>query len=132
MYRIVIADSRAPRDGAFIESIGYYHPLSNPSTIVVDAERARHWLAKGAQPSDRVWKLFAIQGVAEMPEELKRRIELRRQRAQEAKAQAAAAPSEASAEEPTTEGTGEAAASEAARAEASAEESEAPAESEES
>ena len=84
MYRIVVADSRAPRDGAFVESIGYYHPLDNPSTIVLDNERARHWLDKGAMPSDRVAKLLAIQGVQEIPAKLKTRIALGEQRAKDA------------------------------------------------
>lgn len=84
MYRIVVADSRAPRDGAFVEALGYYHPLDNPSTIVVDAERARHWLDRGAQPSDRVAKLLAVQNIAEIPAKLQTRIALGEQRAREA------------------------------------------------
>ena len=84
MYRIVVADSRAPRDGAFVESIGYYHPLENPSTIVLDDDRARHWLDKGAQPSDRVAKLLAIQGIAPLPPKLMTRIALGKRRAEEA------------------------------------------------
>ena len=79
MYRIVVADSRAPRDGAFVESIGYYHPLDDPSTIIIDAERARMWLDRGAQPSERVAKLFAIQSIMELPPKLKARIELVKQ-----------------------------------------------------
>jgi len=84
MYRIVVADSRAPRDGAFVESIGYYHPLNNPSTIVLDQERAKMWLDKGAQPSDRVAKILAIEGVAEIPRKLATRIALGEQRAKDA------------------------------------------------
>ncbi len=84
MYRIVVADSRAPRDGAFVEVIGHYQPLVTPSTIVIDADRARHWLDHGAQPSDRVAKLLAIQGIAELPAKLKARMELGQQRAKEA------------------------------------------------
>ncbi len=102
MYRIVVADSRAPRDGAFVEVLGQYHPLANPSTIVLDAERARHWLDRGAQPSDRVAKLLAIEGVAELPAKLKTRIELGEQRAKEAKEAKAKATAEA-AEEPKAE-----------------------------
>jgi len=79
MYRIVVADSRAPRDGAFVESIGYYQPLDDPSTIVINAERARLWLERGAQPSERVAKLFAIQSIMELPSKLKARIELVKQ-----------------------------------------------------
>ena len=90
MYRIVVADSHSPRDGAFVESIGYYHPLNNPSTVVLDQERARMWLDRGAQPSDRVAKIFAIQGIAEIPAKLATRIALGEQRAKEAAAAASA------------------------------------------
>ena len=114
MYRIVIADSRAPRDGAFVESIGYYHPMDNPSTIVVDSERARHWLDRGAQPSDRVAKLFAIQEIAELPPKLKTHIALGEQRAKEAaKAKPMAEAAEAPAEAAAAEAPAEAAAAEA-------------------
>ncbi|MDR0936825.1 MAG: 30S ribosomal protein S16 [Oscillospiraceae bacterium] len=51
-YRVVVADSRAPRDGRFIEEIGTYNPLTNPSEIKIDAERAKYWLGTGAQPTD--------------------------------------------------------------------------------
>ena len=64
-YRVVAADSRSPRDGRFIEIIGEYHPLDNPSTIRIDAERALHWLRVGAQPTDQVKKLLRIEGVWE-------------------------------------------------------------------
>ena len=84
MYRIVVADSRAPRDGAFVESLGYYHPMDNPSTIVIDEERAKHWLEKGALPSDRVAKILKIQGLAELPPKLAARIALGDQRAKDA------------------------------------------------
>jgi len=63
IYRIMVADSRAPRDGRFIESIGLYNPQTDPSTIELDVEKAKEWLAKGAQPSGTVRKLFAIKGV---------------------------------------------------------------------
>ncbi len=86
MYRIVVADSHAPRDGAFVENIGYYHPLDDPSTIVLDEERAKHWLGKGAQPSTRVAKIFQIQGVAEVSKKVATRIALGEQRKAEAKA----------------------------------------------
>ena len=58
-YRIVVADSRAPRDGANIEIIGHYNPLTEPPTIVINEERATHWLEHGAQPSEAVAKLLA-------------------------------------------------------------------------
>ncbi len=62
-YRIVVADSRKARDGGFIESIGYYNPQTEPSTVVVDEERARYWLGCGAQPSDTVRKLLSLKGI---------------------------------------------------------------------
>ncbi len=64
-YRVVAADKRAPRNGKFIEIIGEYHPLDNPSTIKIDEERALHWLRHGAQPSSQVEKLLRIVGVWE-------------------------------------------------------------------
>jgi small subunit ribosomal protein S16 len=63
-YRIVVADSRAPRDGRFIESIGYYNPQQEPSLIEIDAAKAQDWLAKGAQPSDAVRKLLKAKGLS--------------------------------------------------------------------
>ena len=57
-YRIVIADSRSPRDGRFIEQIGYYNPLTNPADIKIDAEKAKTWLANGAQPTETVRSLL--------------------------------------------------------------------------
>jgi small subunit ribosomal protein S16 len=62
-YRIVAADSRSPRDGAFIESVGYYDPIPDPATINVNLDRARHWLSVGAQPTDTVRSLFRKAGV---------------------------------------------------------------------
>ncbi len=64
IWRIVVADQRSPRDGRVIETIGHYNAQTEPSTIRVDEERARHWLDRGAQPSDQVRKLLRIQGVA--------------------------------------------------------------------
>ena len=86
MYRIIVADSRSPRDGDFVEAIGTYQPLANPSSIVLDGERAKLWLGRGAQPSDRVAKILAIQGVAEIPAKLATRIALGEQRAKDAAA----------------------------------------------
>jgi small subunit ribosomal protein S16 len=62
-YRIVAADSRSPRDGAFIESVGFYDPITDPATIKVNVERARHWLSVGAQPTDTVRSLLQKAGV---------------------------------------------------------------------
>ena len=57
-YRIVIADSRSPRDGRFIEQIGFYNPLTNPAEVKIDAEKAKAWLANGAQPTETVRSLL--------------------------------------------------------------------------
>ena len=57
-YRVVIADSRSPRDGRFIEQIGFYNPLSNPVDIRIDAEKAQKWLACGAQPTETAKSLL--------------------------------------------------------------------------
>src|SRR4051794_15223755 len=62
-YRVVIADARAPRDGRFLEIIGIYNPLTEPSTVVIDAAKAQKWLSHGAQPSDRVARLFKREGI---------------------------------------------------------------------
>jgi small subunit ribosomal protein S16 len=62
-YRVVVADSRMPRDGRYIESLGFYNPMTEPSTIELDAERALQWLKEGAQPSRQVENLLKIKGV---------------------------------------------------------------------
>ena len=62
-YRIVVADSRYPRDGRFIEDVGYYDPTKEPSVIKIDEEKAKTWLANGAQPTDTVKALLKIQGI---------------------------------------------------------------------
>ncbi len=62
-YRIVVADSRSPRDGRSIEEIGAYDPLTNPATITVDAEKAKAWIKNGAQPTDTVRGLLKKAGV---------------------------------------------------------------------
>jgi small subunit ribosomal protein S16 len=64
-YRFVVADVRSPRDGRFIEILGHYNPRTEPKTLVVDQEKAKEWLAKGAQPSDPVRRLFAELGLVE-------------------------------------------------------------------
>jgi small subunit ribosomal protein S16 len=64
-YRVVVADQRAPRDGRFIENIGKYHPLEDPSLIEIDEERALHWLRTGAQPSEQVQNLMTKIGIWE-------------------------------------------------------------------
>jgi len=62
-YRIVIADERSPRDGKFIDQVGTYNPLANPSEIKFDEEKAREWLKKGVHPTDTVKKLLQISGI---------------------------------------------------------------------
>ncbi len=62
-YRIVVADSRSPRDGRIIEEIGYYNPIAEPADIKVDADKAKAWLSTGAQPSDTVKDLLKKQGI---------------------------------------------------------------------
>ena len=64
-YRVIVADSRTPRNGRFIEEIGYYDPMQDPAVIKIDADKARDWLAKGAQPTDTVRDLFKKSGVVE-------------------------------------------------------------------
>ena len=63
IYRVVVADSRSPRDGRFIEIVGRYNPQTDPSTIELDETKVKDWLAKGAQPSDPVTKLIKAAGI---------------------------------------------------------------------
>src|SRR5215210_1878569 len=130
-YRIVVADSRAPRDGRFIEKLGTYNPLlakDSPERVKLDAERISHWLGVGAQPSDRVLRFLDAAGIRERParnnpnkgepgEKAKARVEEREGKAAAA-AEAAAAAANAPAEEPVVEE----AAAEEVTAEAPAEE----------
>ena len=62
-YRVVVADSRSPRDGAFIEIIGHYNPLTDPATVVIDEEKALKWLNLGAQPTNTVSSLLHKSGI---------------------------------------------------------------------
>ena len=62
-YRIVVADSRYPRDGRFIEQIGHYNPMTDPAEVVIDAEKATKWLKNGAQPTDTVRALLKKQNI---------------------------------------------------------------------
>jgi small subunit ribosomal protein S16 len=82
-YRVVVADSRSPRDGRFIENIGIYHPNNEPSRVEIDTDKARAWIAKGAQPTEAVVNLLAIAGMEEMAQ--------RKQAAKEQRAKVAAA-----------------------------------------
>ena len=63
IWRVVVADQRSPRDGRAIETIGRYNAQTEPSEIVLDEDRARHWLERGAQPTDTVRKLLRIKGI---------------------------------------------------------------------
>ncbi|HYZ47550.1 MAG TPA: 30S ribosomal protein S16 [Sphingomonas sp.] len=112
-YRIVVADSRSPRDGRFIEKIGTYNPLlakDSPERIKLDADRAKHWLSVGAQPTDRVLRFLDVAGIKERPsrnnpkkaepgEKAKERAEERAAKEAEAAEAAAAASAAAEVEE---------------------------------
>lgn len=69
-YRIVVADSRSPRDGRFIEEIGYYNPLTEPKTIKVDSEKVEKWLKNGAKPTETVERLLKDSGLYEKAEKV--------------------------------------------------------------
>ena len=64
-YRIVVADVRAPRDGAIVEQVGHYDPLKDPPAVVLNAERVKHWLGVGARPTDTVGRILEAQGLVE-------------------------------------------------------------------
>ena len=66
-YRVVVAESTAPRDGTFLEILGHYNPLTNPTTFEVNEERVREWLSRGATPSERVARLLSKRGLVEAP-----------------------------------------------------------------
>ena len=130
-YRIVVADSASPRDGRFVETLGYYKPLSDPARLVVDLERVDHWIGQGAQPSDTVRSLLnkarrggdSTVAIGELsPEEIKdlKEKRLAGRRKSETAAREAAAEAEAAAE------VAAAAAAEVEAAEAEAAEAEAP------
>jgi|TARA_B100000315_G_C14452775_1_gene529949 small subunit ribosomal protein S16 len=64
-YRLVVADARAPRNGAFISIIGHYNPMTDPKTVVIDEEKALYWLKNGAQPTDTATRLLTKVGIIE-------------------------------------------------------------------
>lgn len=77
VYRLVVADSRSPRDGRFIESIGFYDPLPNPAVVSIDAERVQLWLRRGARPSDSARQLLVKEGIlAARPFKITPRVEV--------------------------------------------------------
>ena len=71
-YRLVVADSRSPRDGRFIEHLGYYDPLTEPINVKIDVEKTMHWLLQGAQPSDSARSLLKREGILERLSEAKK------------------------------------------------------------
>ncbi len=116
VYRLVVADSRSPRDGRFIESIGFYDPLPNPAVVTIDAERVQLWLRRGARPSDSARQLLVKEGIlAARPFKITPRAEVAAEPAKPAaKAEAApaaeapaaeAAVAEPAVEEPAVEET---------------------------
>ncbi len=74
-YRLIVADVRAPRDGAFIDILGHYNPLTDPETVVIAEDKARHWLERGAQPTDTAARLLAKVGIIEESKARKEKIE---------------------------------------------------------
>jgi len=70
-YRLVVADVRAPRDGAFVDIIGHYNPLTDPETVVIKEDRAQYWLGKGAQPTDTAARLLTKAGIIEKSKPVK-------------------------------------------------------------
>ncbi len=90
-YRVVAADARSPRDGRFIEIVGTYNPRTEPSEITIDKAKAVHWLAVGAQPTERVQKLLEVSGAWEAWKDGKTPAELAEAAAAEKAAAAAAA-----------------------------------------
>ena len=114
----MVADSRAPRDGAFIAAIGHYNPLTDPETIVIDQEKAQSWLKSGAQPTDTAARLLAKAGIIEEPPARKEKMQAgapkgkvskkKKAKAEAPKVEAAAAePKAEAAEEPKAEVTEE-------------------------
>ena len=94
-YRVVVADQRAPRDGAVVEVLGHYNPRTEPKTLVLKEERVKYWLARGAQPSDTVHRLLAKEGLIDV--EPPKRLTKPSKAEQQAAATAAAAAAEAEA-----------------------------------
>jgi small subunit ribosomal protein S16 len=66
-YRMVVAESTSPRDGTFLEILGHYNPLTEPTTLVIKEDRVRAWLERGAQPTDRVARLLSSRGIVGAP-----------------------------------------------------------------
>ncbi len=127
-YRIVVADSRSPRDGRFIEKIGTYNPMvakDHPERVTLNGERAKHWLSVGAKPSDRVARFLGQAEIIPMPahpsQTKKNQPKAKAQERQKEREEAAKAAAEAPAEEAPAEAAAEEAPAEAAAEEAPAE-----------
>ena len=93
-YRLVVADSRSPRDGKFIEEIGFYDPLPNPATVRIDADKVHEWMRRGARPSDVARKLLEREGILQRSALSRRVVTPAAKPAEEAPAQAPAAEAE--------------------------------------
>jgi small subunit ribosomal protein S16 len=111
-YRLVVADSRSPRDGAFIETVGTYNPLTQPATVTVKEERVREWIGKGAVPSDRAAKILSERGLCDPPKFTPKAKQEKPAAETPAAAPAAAAPTAAPAAEAAAEAPAEEAAAE--------------------
>jgi small subunit ribosomal protein S16 len=132
-YRVVVADSRSPRDGRNIETIGHYRPRQDPAAVDIDGEKALSWLRKGAQPSEQVQKLLTVTGVWAQYESEKGRpadTKLTRRRIGDPKAEAKKAKKQAAAAEPAETAEAPAAEVEAPAADAESETSDEPVEAE--
>jgi small subunit ribosomal protein S16 len=121
VYRLVVADSRSPRDGRFIESIGFYDPLPNPAVVSIDADRVQLWLRRGARPSDSARQLLVKEGIlAARPFKITPRAEP--VEPEKTPAAAAVAVADAPAETPAAEAAAEVSVDEPAAEEPAAEE----------
>ncbi len=116
-YRVVIADARATRDGAYVDIVGHYNPLTDPTWFEVDDDKVRSWLSKGAQPTDRVEKLLANRGLLPVKDWGAPSREAAGRRAATGRSPPAAPVAEAAVEEPTAEAEAAAEAADEAPAE---------------
>lgn len=104
-YRVVVADSRRQRDGRFIEKLGYYDPLTDPATVVIDEEKALKWLKEGAQPSDTAKRLLSKTGILEKFTYIRMGKSIPRSETDESSAPPPTAPDEDAKAAETAEGT---------------------------
>ena len=107
-YRVVVADSRSPRDGRFIEILGQYEPRQDPSLVTIDGDRALHWLQNGAQPTDGAAKLLEISGVWDAYKQANGKVAAAKPKPKTPKAKTVKpAPAEAAAPAPAAEASAE-------------------------